>query len=204
MARLVRYFCTVGPKGDEWSDVAYEYLHALVLANITVRVLPIGGGMLSFPDDEFKHWRFHASWFTGAFADNFVNVVCTPPGQIQGQPIRASDIAPTRVVGVSGGEVPPQILAAGAGASNDIIYEPAYALTQLWTVGHRNIAITGVTPEPPSEAECDALRRYDAVICPTKRDAEALRLVGVSAAHYSAVALHRDANSLPIFLGEPR
>lgn len=202
MARLVRYFCTVGPKGDLWSDVAYQYLVALVDSGITVRVLPLGGGMLSFPGKPYEHWRFRDDWFKGDLSPAFVNVVCAPPGQLQGQRITGRSVAPTRVVGMGGGEVPSHLLHQGHAASDDVVYEPAYSLIQLWTAGHRNIAITGATVATPSEEECSALRKYDAVICPTKVGAETLRLLDVMAYHYSAAELRLEANALPIFLGD--
>ena len=206
MAALVRYFCVVGPRSKSqklwWPDVSFDYLMAFVAAGIKVRALPIGGTFLQFPrDPSWKHWQAVSRCFFEEVAPNYVNVVCSPAGLVQGRRVTGRQLAPTRVVGIGGGEVPPQVLAPGARASAGAVYEPPLALVALRTAGVRNIAITGARPNIPCTEEVEALKLYDAVVCPQARDAVMLQALGVSAQVYEPGSLASDANALPCFLG---
>lgn len=53
----------------------------------------------------------------------------------------------------------------------------------LYTVSVPNVAITGVQPRHPTEAELASLRLYDTVFCPTTDDMLSLRALGVKAFH---------------------
>jgi hypothetical protein len=55
------------------------------------------------------------------------------------------------------------------------------ATAALWTAGHRNIAVTGCAPAPPQEAEAEALRRYDLIVCPREADITPMRQRAVAA-----------------------
>lgn len=54
-------------------------------------------------------------------------------------------------------------------------------LVKYFTVGVKNVAITAILKNPPTENETKALGQYDAVICPTEQDAGSLRHLGVLA-----------------------
>ncbi len=202
--RLVRYFCIVGPRGHVWSDIAHSYLLALIESGISVRVLPIGSAM-GFPrDDAWGHWADVSEAFAGELVTGYVNVVCCPAGQVTGRRITGKAFSPPRVIGVGGGEIPRHVLAVGARATDDVVYEPELALAGLRTDGKRNIAITGLgaSGNAPCDAEVEALKGYAAVIAPTEDSAETLRLLGVTAYQYGAEALREEATSLPLFLGD--
>lgn len=200
MAALVRMFCMVGPRRPTehvtdawWPDISYTYVCALADAGINVRVIAIGGAQFQ----AWEHWRGLAPLFAGEIVDNFVNIVCCPPGIVTGQRMTAQSMAPRQVLAGDGGMVaPPHITAAGAAADDDVVYEPATALAQYYTEGHRNIAITGTYPSPPSDAELEALAKYDAVLTPTAIEADLL--ARVSACAYPASRLKKEAKSLPI------
>jgi hypothetical protein len=217
MAALVRYFCVVGPRARSrwqsdrslgftfqhwWPNLSFLYLRAFVEAGIGVRALPIGGTFLQFPRErKWAHWQDLASCFFAEVAPHYVNVVCSPAGLVQGRRVTGRQLAPTRVVGAGGGEVPPQVLAPGARASAGTVDEPQLALVALRTGGVRNIAITGTDPCAPSRAEIEALKRYDAVVTPSELDARDLRSLGISAQHYAPDTLRSDANAIPCFFG---
>jgi hypothetical protein len=67
--------------------------------------------------------------------------------------------------------------------AKEVFYEPQTALAGIYTVGCKNVAITGIAPKPPDSKEVSALRRYDAIIAPTEADRDALQAVGLEAMH---------------------
>ena len=191
MAALVRMFAVVGPRRPAehvtdawWADISYNYVCALGDSGIPLRVIAIGGAMFQ----HWEHWRGLNMLFQGDIDPGFVNIVCCPPGLITGRAVTGKAVAP-----------------AGAKhhATDEIVYQPDLALVQLWTKGQRNIAITGMYPTPPSEAEVEALKNYDAVLTPTEVEAEQLAHLGVDACAYPAWRLRREAKSLPILLNAP-
>ncbi len=106
------------------------------------------------------------SYLAKSHPKRYANVVCAPPNFLMG----------TRIIKGRDGLSPDS-----PGAEGEIAYEPATALSGLFTVGVPNIAITMPRPKPPEPSEIRALARYDAVISPTEADAEALRALGVPA-----------------------
>jgi len=171
---LIRYFCMVLPNGG--AQLGFDYLEAFDKTGLGVRACPIGPAFLMSGG-----WpKLTPLFFIGQNAKRYVNVVCAPPGLFMGHVLRAIDVKP-----------PPDVLKSSLVSSEDtnpdakdierIIYDPQTALSGLFTVGVPNIAVTMPKPKLPDEKETSVLRRYDAVLCPTVEDANALRQLGIIA-----------------------
>jgi hypothetical protein len=200
MGALVRYYFLIGPRSENqprwWPDLSFTYLLALRSARVGVRAIPLGVAPFHvFDDPKWRHWSTVQDSFSATLEERFVNVICCPAGLLMGRAVTPSQLAPALVDGV-----PPSVTAIGGRASRDWTMEPMPALVGAYTVGVRNIAITGCLPETPTHPEIEALRRYDAVVAPTGGEADELRRLGVDAQGYSPEALEADALALGALL----
>jgi hypothetical protein len=200
MGALVRYYFTIGPRAKSqsrwWPDLSFEYLLAFRSAKVGVRAIPLGVAPFHIMDDpEWRHWRTVQDSFSATLADRYVNVICCPAGLLMGRAVTPAQLAPAVIDGV-----PPAVTAIGGKAANDWSVEPMPTLVGAFTVGLRNIAITGCNPNEPTSAEIAALNRYDAVVAPTIGEAARLRELGAKAQGYSPDALEADALALGTLL----
>lgn len=189
MERLVRYFCMVGPpapkghKGLWWPDLGFRYANALLFSAGPMRIVPVGNARFDADGGaNFQRWREMAPLFSGALAENFVNVVCAP----MGAPMTPALSLPSKMNGTI--EIPAVPVLAG-----------------LWTAGQRNIAITSsyeAMGDPATDLE--ALYKYDLVIVQDEPDAIGLRDRGVTAQHYTPHMLTAEARFVSTIMGPRR
>ena len=146
----VRFYCVTALA--EGPQLGAEYLKAFRDLGVRIRVCPIGPAYLTAGP-----WPDLAHLFTQVVTDegnaDFVNVVCAPPGLHLGATFQDQN--------------------------GNTAYRPQTALEALYTAGKKNIAVTLARPEPPSEAEKEALRRYDVVMAPNASLALELCELGV-------------------------
>lgn len=162
---LIRYFCIALP--GQKPQLGFEYVKAMDDAGLDVRVMSIGPAFLAT-----KPWSDVHHLFLTPLAKRFINVVCAPAGYMMGTTVKASDIAPPKSV-VGGTEKTP--------APHAVVYRPQTALSNLFTVGVTNIAITRSWPQPPDTDELAVLGRYDAVVCPSDKDRLVFEQLGIDA-----------------------
>lgn len=155
----IRFFCLVLPtKGP---SLGFDYLQAFQRTGREILACAIGQGYLMA-----EPWNSLTHLFQGQTAPHFVNVACAPLNFLMG----------TRLARTPDGGLTP-------GATGDAVYEPATALSGLYTAGVPNIAITLPRGQPPEPSEIRALQKYDAVLCPTEGDSIALAAMGVVCMH---------------------
>jgi hypothetical protein len=177
---MIRYFCVVahGPVGD----LSREYLAELQGCGRPVRAIPIGPAC---PEG----WGPLARLFVTDLSEPFVNIVCAPPGFLMGGRMSSRDMIPgtgvdPRELDVQDvGKVLAELAHIKVEPGREVIYEPQTALGGIYTVGCKNVAITGIVPRGPDPKEVFALQRYDAIIAPTRADTEGLRALGLDAVH---------------------
>jgi hypothetical protein len=170
MSAMVRYFALIGPRSQSqdrwWPDLSYEYLVAF-RRGFEVRLIPIGFAHFQTHDPAWKHWEAVSDCMQVPVSERPLNVVCCPAGIETGRQMKRGNFLPANAPPIEN--------------ADEIVYEPGYALGHYWTEGLRNIAITGTAPKAPNNAEIAALKRYDTVITPAKKDAIELLALGVSA-----------------------
>jgi hypothetical protein len=182
---MIRYFCVAGT--GHAGDLSYKYLLALRDTGRDLRALAIGTAVLA------GRWAKNARLFATEIRQPFVNVVCAPTGMQLGTRVGSRHMA-------LAGNVPPELREVIGDAGNhqeEIVYEPQTALSGLYTVSCKNVAITWVHPKPPDENEIAHLRKYDAIICPTPEDTLALRALGLEALY-----MEPDSAQLTQLLGD--
>ena len=157
----VRFYCLALP--SDGPQLGFDYLEAIERTNLGVRACPIGPAFLMAGP-----WPRLSHLFMGeplGLRDRFVNVVCAPPGLSLGFAMTARDVAP-----------PPDLPGVMKPVEREeaIVYQPKTALSGLYTVGVKNVAITMPKPAPPDDPERQALLQYDFVLCPSAADAAAM------------------------------
>lgn len=162
---LIRYFCIVLPGSKP--QLGFAYVKAMDDAGLDVRVMSIGPAFLAT-----KPWSDVHRLFMTPLAKRFLNVVCAPASYMMGTAVKASDMAPPKSV-VGGTEK--------TSNPHEIVYRPQTALSNLFTVGVTNIAITRAWPQAPDTDELAVLSRYDAVICPSEKDRLVFEQLGIEA-----------------------
>jgi hypothetical protein len=180
MDAAIRFFCLVLP--SEGPQAGFDYLEALEATELGVRAAPIGPAFLmSGRWPELQHL-----FFIGQVAKSYINVVCSPPNLLLGHTLRAVDVAPSQDERSrpDTSRAAPPVFAEGTSVDPlEPVYQAQTALAGLYTIGVPNIAITMPRPKPPDDHEIAALMKYDAVLSPSDRDADALGMLGVPAMH---------------------
>lgn len=148
--------------------MSFDYLKAVDVTGVGVRAVAIGVSLLMQ-----EPWSQLAQLFTTPLGNRFINVVCAPPGLMLGVPTTAAQAGPNMDMPVT---------EKRAATTEDIVYKPKTALSGLYTVGLSNIAIVPSAQNLESD-EIDALRKYDAVVCPDESDARYLLTQSVKAQH---------------------
>jgi hypothetical protein len=196
----IRFFTMLSPGGTPWGDFATSYLTAFTDAGFVVRVAPLGG---LFLQDLPANWRPFLDCFQGDLDDDFINVVCAPPGFAMGAAISVDQLAPKKLAGNWAPETAAQMdgfmarpdstalkpsgwrrlwarLRKKAAPKEAPAYVALTGLIALHTKNKRNVAITRLNP-PPNSEEIIALAKYDLVVVPNEEEAKELRQKGVVA-----------------------
>jgi len=156
---MIRMFLPVLP--GTAGDIPFSYLTALRQLSLPVRALPIGTTAALTVE---KRWYDISDSFTVPMSIPFINVVCAPAGLLMGvrMPIRKSlasdEGVPAELRQLVGGAA-----RRARSSDGDVVYEPPTALTGLWTVGVKNIAIIYGNGKL-EERELAMLAKYDRVL----------------------------------------